>query len=435
MIEGMSILAVILAMYVGYKAVWFSTNRRIVLTPVVIFFVIYILYHFPLYFINDLRRWEYLLALAIGLVGFSIGVVLPMLFRRSGRWDFNAVVFRDVDVESSGKMLLMLVVAALALTLAYYKGLPPSFGFLWGAIKSGDFLEAAGQLSGTRRVLTKGHYYGGEYTGQGVFKVFHELAWYLVIATAWLRYWFIRERKPLVIFVVLFFLALFSLYGTGTKAPVAWAFVLLFVVYSYTSKIELKRLFVFVFWLIVVLFILVASQPNRYSADLPLHLAVLETLTTRVFEGNGMNTYEIVVRVIDGEIPIRWGMEHLTIFLNALPGVQYAKPFASELFFILNYDASGTRTTYSTYTYLGSMVLDFGLIGVFMLSIATGYILQKGHLVVCGFSQNVTAIAFGTVFLLKIGLTATSSLVSIGVTMIGLVALYLWSTILIKGRS
>lgn len=176
--------------------------------------------------------------------------------------------------------------------------------------------------------------------------------------------------------------------------------------------------------LVLLMFLLVALQPSRYDTTDLVIVNVFSALSERLFLGNGNNTYEIITLVSDGDINLRYGKDHLTTFLNALPGVEYAIPFANELYFLQNPDAAPHRTTYATYTYLGSMYLDFGLFGVIFCSFLTGFIIQVAYRFILSWRRTPLNLAFQSVLILKLGSTVIGGILTMGSTVFAMIFLY-----------
>lgn len=423
MLESIIVTFSVLMIVFSASMIWKIMGKSLVITPILIYFGIYLLYHYPLYFFLEYPNSEYLLVLSLGLFAFTIGALLPMNKKNPKK---DRVLQLDNIISNIHPRTFFFLLGVIILTaFLYFQGPPPTFGIFSDLLTGHDVTNSLLEMSGFRRDLTKSHYFGGEYRGQGIFKLIHEIGWQLIIVMSFLSAILKKQRNTWVFFTFIFIFGVVSLFGTGVKGPVGWVLITMLIVFTQVYRLKLNKLFYFILGFISLLFILMALQPSRYEGDTASFSVVGDAIVHRLFMGNGLNTYELVTRIISGEIPFQYGYEHLTVFMNSLPGIQFDKPFANDLFFILNPDMSDTHTTYATYTYLGTMFLDFGYAGVIFISFITGFTLQYSYKIILKWKPSIISISFGAVLIQKLGIVVTGNILSLGPTVVVLSFFYI----------
>jgi len=359
------------------------------------------------------------------LIAFCLGSITAMHASNPIRSRSERLASPIVAHGQNGALYAIVVLGLVAM-LALYGGLPPGMVALVISLSDGDLLTAARELSGLRAELSKSHYFGGNYSGQGIFILLNEISWQIGLVMCVLnRFAKTSNKLPLWLFLLIFIFGLFSLFGASTKGPAAWGLVAVFIGVTHLRRVKIKLIIRATIAVFGFVFLLVMLQPNRYDETQGVIAAVGAAMAKRVFLSNGNNTYELITRVHEGEISMRYGLEHLTQFLNALPGVQYAVPFANDLFFIINPGFNLSKTTFATYSYMGSMFLDFGLIGIVLISFITGLIVQLIYRLCLSSARTTLNIAFTSVLTLHLGKVVNGGLISLGALSVVLLLIYM----------
>lgn len=99
--------------------------------------------------------------------------------------------------------VLISILFLIALGLYYYQGIPAlgtvSLSLLIGDI---DINELGALMSEQRFQLTKSHWFGGEYRGQGVINITQRIGWRFVFAVSLIMYLTIKSKKWLFLCVL-----------------------------------------------------------------------------------------------------------------------------------------------------------------------------------------------------------------------------------------
>lgn len=403
---------------------WIISGREMVPTPAAIYCLVFILFQYPILFVVDRSVLFYSVILSISLISFVFGAAVAM--QGTNPVDLRArLLATPIIVKGQNGALFALLAVGFLSMYVLYGGLPPGLLALIESLARENIVDALASLSDVRRAITKGHYFGGSYSGQGVFTLLNEITWQIILVFLVLnRFAKVNNKLPSWAFYIFFSIGLFCLFGAGSKGPVAWGLVAAFIGFTQIRNVSIRLVLRLTLILFVLVFVLVALQPNRYDESLGIFRAVPTVMANRIFISKGNNTYELIVRVISGEIPLRYGQEHITQFLNALPGVQYAVPFANELHYLINPDISRSRTTFATYAYIGSMFLDFGLVGVLFFSFITGILVQLIYRRCIFLPRTTMNLAFFSVLSLHLGKIVNGGLSAVGPLVVVLFFLY-----------
>ena len=96
-------------------------------------------------------------------------------------------------------------------------------------------LEAAGLVSDSRYILTKGAYFGGEYRGQGLYMAVSSFGWAML--SVWQLYLTLKTpilREKLILLVIVIASWVF-IAGTGTRGPFLNYIITLIIAFSVVS--------------------------------------------------------------------------------------------------------------------------------------------------------------------------------------------------------
>jgi oligosaccharide repeat unit polymerase len=287
--------------------------------------------------------------------------------------EFHARRLKD---DRAGHLGAVLIIAAVLSGLGVYlfQGLPPAILGLVELAKHGISLDIADFVGEARFQLTKGHYFGEEYRGQGPIRLLMAAGWPLLTAIALVLYRTRGRRRYLVAFGCLVLMCLTFIGGDGTRGPFLWAMIAVFVTSSFVLQIRARTCIAFTAVLFAMLLGLsLTKKLAGHSEHTSFVSASGQHMVERVFLGNGLQSVDVIELVQDDAIGLRYGEILMTDLLNSLPLVEGGQPFALELYFIQNPFAKSTKTTFSSMTFLGKLFGDFGWPGC-----VVGYALLGG---------------------------------------------------------
>lgn len=353
-------------------AAWYRDSRmRFVFTPCLLVLINESFRNLPAGFVavaagvsQDDRP---LLIMVTALLAFSVGYlcVSYIVGIRGGA----AARFAEREVYAvDGPAPIVLVgglMTALGIVgLLLYRGIPPVASALSSVVTGGMSSDVAAMVGENRQLITKGHYFGAEYRGQGAMRAVMQVGWPMVTCMAWVNYVASRRRAWRWLFFVGVALTFVFVAGDGTRGPFLWAIVYFVVVGSLMFRIEARHLLSFAAVFLAVAICISALSPKLHTAVRSGNVIKegVARIAERILLGNGVNTVHAIELVHRGIWGLRGGDVHVGRLKAALPGVGSGEPFAYELYRAMN--PEGTRTTYLTATYIADVYVDFGPPGV-----------------------------------------------------------------------
>lgn len=404
----MSLLSLTVAVVTALRL----TAGQFVLSPANIYLLLFIIFHFPLILMIEHSVIEFAMVVNLGLMGFVFGMYAAM--HKANPTAIRRAQTTGPFVESPGHNAVALILFGMLVTILFYDGLPPSFDIFGNALQGKNIFNDLLAMSGFRADLTKSHYFGGSYTGQGALKLFNEMVWQLIVVFMFVRAAQLKTRTAWLQLSAIGVLAFLVVSGVGAKGPVAYIVIAALTARSFMINIPFTRLIKYTLFLFGFLILVQSMQVSRFmNSDENMFFAVTETLARRIAAGNGLNTSHIVNLISEGQLEYRYGYDHLTRFLNSLPGIQFDIPFAHDLFWMITVGKEVTKTTYATYTYLGGSFLDFGYLGAFAMSVVAGFVLQMIYRLMLTFQISTFSIAMSATFSIHLGQIVAGSLMSL----------------------
>jgi hypothetical protein len=298
----------------------------------------------------------------------------------------------------------------LALGLYFYRGLPPFTKYLLGMVPD----ATADYVHESRKVFTKSHYFGGTYRGQGIIRSFMEVGWPFLFVISMML--FIKTRKMFwLLFMLLFFLvSVMYISGDGTRAPLIFFIIFSIITVSMVMRIKIKKM-VLLFIGICVLMIALSLASGKTIID--TQDSILETVIKVSFtdrnspfkrivttNSNGMNTVQVIELVREGILDYQFGEIHAQKAILALPGKAGGVPFSRKLSELLQ---KKSATSFTSTTYLATLFVDFGLLGVLFGYLMLGCLFGLVHQMLFNSSKtplNIALISFATLYLGKMAL-------------------------------
>jgi hypothetical protein len=362
------------------RIIWLRDNgQHVVLTPIFLLALNEIVRVWPaamyaLYWGISPDLFPLLLLIASTFAMFG-GYMLVSRMYRWGPASPQAFFRKTAVVQRSTHQLRAVLLCSIPLfAVGYflYLGPPPGMVGLWQTVRKGVNGNISNHVKDDRLALTKGHYFGGTYRGQGVMRKAMEIGWPML--SVWSIYSWFHTRKLSWAWASGFFIACLIFYvgGDGTRGPVIWALVSVICGMSSFMKIRWRTCFAYGACLLalLVLFSLVQRLTTRIENGAGM-IDIAGIMAKRIFVGNGLNTIYTIEFHREGLVHSRGGHEHLSSLLNAIPGVQWDTPFAYELFTLVNPGVRLDITAFASLTYVGILYIDFGptgcVVGMFLV--------------------------------------------------------------------
>jgi hypothetical protein len=369
-----------------YALFWINKREsggRLIFTPLLLFGVHEVIFVWPAALfarVNGVSEDNYAsIVILSATLAFIVGYVLFCGDARrsaSTAVDFWSRPLRRPDDQAHLRAIILCTILFVLLGFYFYQGLPPAVTGLNEFLHHGYASGVNERLAEQRLELTKGHFFGGEYRGQGAIRALFRVGWpYLTIIATVL---YLRRRQTAWRLITLGLLVASYVYigGDGTRGPLLWAFISVLVAVSYYAHLRLRTLTWFGATLVVALVVLSLPQKlGNVAAVGGSWRDGARTLAERILIGNGINSVYVIEYVRSGCLDLRWGGIHRSDLGAALPFANSGVPFTYELFLLQNPEARTTCTTLSSMTCLGCFYGDFGwpgtVIGYFSLGAVT----------------------------------------------------------------
>jgi hypothetical protein len=299
----------------------------------------------------------------------------------AGPYDFWSQPMHRFHEPTHVRAIITCGVLFFAAGVYLYQGIPPAITGLHEFLSSGYRYGVNELTAASRLELTKGHYFGGEYRGQGVARLLMRHGWPYLTAIAALIYFQRRKITWKLFTVVLATLCFVFIAGDGTRGPFLWSMIAVLVAVSYHIRIKLRTCVLFGCFAISALLVMSLTQKLAGTVSSGTLLTDgIQKIVERIFIGNTIHTIHAIEFVRSGELPLRWGGIQATDVCASLPFVNSDMPFAHELFLLEHPDAKSTHTTFANTSYLGIIYAEVGwggsLIVYFILGAMTAKISQ-----------------------------------------------------------
>jgi hypothetical protein len=350
----------------------------LILTPFILFGFneIIALWGIPLSYAfkgNPLDAWEILVIGSIFL-SFVAGFFLSGGSKLSVQSYFNQPITAKYRVQYYFMGVVGSIIVLTGLGIYYYQGAPALgisiFELLRGNLSLG---EMALFMSEQRFELTKSHWFGGEYRGQGIINVTTDIGWRFLFAVSLIMCLMLKSKKWFFLCILTGILLIMFQAGAGRRAPVIFSVLFVIIVLSLLQKTSPKH-----FIILAVLGFGFLMGTTYFSAKGgaqfggPAFVSKLASqLVERIFLGNAIHDVEVIGFVESGEMEKRFGMNHIEKFVSSFPGLRIGTP--------LGYRISELRGSpegvQSVGTYLGFVYSDFGYLGLMIVFFFIGYFL------------------------------------------------------------
>lgn len=281
---------------------------------------------------------------------------------------FRATVTK-ADPGNASLDIALVGIVLMGIVTVLESGIPSPTAILSGLIDPVDNSDVLADVRETRRSISKGHVFGGNYRGQGVIRALGEVGWRYTLAFSWLLFLNQRSRRALVQAVVGSSIAVLLLAGAGVRANLIFLFVVAAIAYAIVIDVPPRRVAAIgsAIFLVLVFIGPLSKGPNGFES----FEERVASSATRIVGGNGRNTVGLIELIDEGRFPEGRGSVIVERLEAAVPGVPGTNPpFANRLALALG--ANANATTYATPTQVGLFYADFRVAGVIAGSFVIG---------------------------------------------------------------
>jgi len=328
-------------------------------------------------------------------------------------------------------------IAAFALFLCaaglyLYQGIPPFIKAVTGLIRGKNPQDMISLMSEARKYITKAHYFGGAYRGQGLIREVMSIGWPYLFALSALICCKTKKLNWAALSCILFAGLFIFIAGDGTRAPFLWSLIYLVIVASLVIKLNWRSMTGVIAALFVCLTLISVASPKLYSV-LGKKGAVAtagKNLADRIFLGNGLDNIYVMEFIRSGKLQYRGGNVHLQKALNSIPGIQSGTPFSRELNQLIH--PGKKSTSYSSMTYIGTIYVDFGLLGVIIVYFLLGVMIAFSELIIFTRKKSLTELPLLAFAVIYLGRMSFSGPIGFGSSFIAVYACYLMIKFLLE---
>ena len=347
------------------------------------FFLLFVVSAPLMEFVNN-NKWVPIIAVIASLTSFIIGYG-PSAKKHMTLVAYKRLKYVPTFSESSYFITGIIIILLMAVYSSwYYQGIPEHYSNLnsnfAGILSSEDTLN---KVSEYRYLKTKAHWFGENWTGQGLWLELMKIGWRSVTCFCIVVYSCFRELKFGLIAGLSALCGAYFIGGTGERWPLVEFILSSLVILSFTQLYRRKLGFLGLAVVTLIAFIYTIGSgklDNRSQGitDTEFTRTAISQLTERVLVGNGVHDVEVINLISDRTWSTRMGMYHVEKLVSSLPGIRMGTPLGT----MLTRERLQTRnaTTFSSGTYLGFIYADFGLVGcciVFFLLGKTVSLLQE----------------------------------------------------------
>ena len=312
--------------------------------------------------------------MASAVLGYHVNKNILITFGNNNRRNVNTTTTKSKNVFHEQGLFVFFLIMIFIGTFRY-QGLPPVITSYSTLLRGGYSYEDAVKLTQDRKTISKAHYFGGSYRGQGLTKALQMSGWPLLCTTALVIYLRTKKRRDMFLFLFFLFFGIMYLSGDGTRLPPL--ILLITCVITYLQRREVSLVKASKYFLLLIMFLMFHSalsvKQYKLFADgitVSALLTSINSILDRMFLANAWCDMLAINYIDNGLIPLQSGMLHLHQLLNALPGVSVKYPSFSYMLGQVT-EASSSTSYYST-TYLGIAYADFGFIGAIIAYFIVG---------------------------------------------------------------
>ncbi|SEA11065.1 hypothetical protein SAMN05660420_01245 [Desulfuromusa kysingii] len=379
------IFSILFCLIIFTVAVWRIESRcRFILTPFMVLMYFELVRILPAFVLSqnptlNLASSGYpLLVASCAFFFLVVGFVLGYFYRPTGADRVLALTAAGGSRltlnrnETIGVFVLAMLLAIVGFW--FYRGVPVTLSSLV-SLFGGGAQDAAMMVRDQRYLLTKSHYFGGEYRGQGIVRILMFQGWTLICCFTLIASMERKTARSIIMFLISLIAAWLFVAGDGSRGNFLNLLIVLTIAYSIRRPLSMRTL-LFIGSFIVMMGIslsLYSTKGHQYlsEGDGQFFTNMGSMIFDRIFLGNARNDIFIIELVKSGVWDLRWGGIHLRDAISSIPSVQYGMPLSYELSQYQDFNLG--KTTFSSGTYLSKVFADFGLWGVPPIFLLIGF--------------------------------------------------------------
>jgi len=358
----------------------YDNKRSLIFTPFFLIMLYELIIIFPAFIYSYLTKISDHYPLLVFFSGF-MAIIVGWLFT-SGYLKSKggaAVHFakKQTNLEYNTDILIVIITGTLLLSISglyRFQGFPSVGQAIIGLILGEDYNQIISFVGESRKEITKGYIFGGEYRGQGIIKVFSQYGWPYFTGIAIIMYLKTRRMMWSITSFIMLILSFLFVAGEGTRGPFLQGILSLIVLYSFMMEVKIKQLMK-LFFVIIGIIILTSILSPKLGTIIENDNFITEAserIARRIFIGNAINDVYAIVLLQNGAFEYRLGSIHMRDIKASFPGTGAGIPFAHELYLKVNPYAPSTRTTFMSGTYITKAYIDFGSPGVIVIYFIIG---------------------------------------------------------------
>lgn len=434
-------LLLILSLLITFIIYKILLKRRIYVTPFIIFASINLggiytsIYAVDNYFVDNYKALfvYFSITLSFSLVYyFTTKHIAPV---KNNITNYSNIDFVDTSSYLKHKyyhVYLLVFSLMIIIGIYQYNGFPPLISVISDLFDGGISQNSILSYKSDRLLLTKAHYFGGEYRGQGLFRTVIKFGWTYLLVFSYSVYFNSRNKKWLLLFLIAMFGSIAFVAGDGTRAPITRVFLTLLIAMTMLNKIPLRKIIKISFIILALLISLSMVSSKLYhiaNSGEGLIYSAFESILLRILTGNQINDVIAIDYFDRGLIQHYFGQQHVIQLINSLPGVSSYDSFSLTLANIYN---TGSNTTYMSPTYLAVAYADFGFIGSVIIYGLLGFFIGMSEKVIFSLPKNSINFTIGSILLLELGFMALSGLIKLIPSLIVIFIIYFLALISLK---
>lgn len=358
------------------------------ITPFLIFVIFEITWMWPSVIYVQVKDFLGPYPVMIIVISFVIFILCYLFALKAGDIKkSNLIDFRNLPIKKyysdSSYFIVICIISSLLLVLSlyYYGGMPPLVNLLVGLAENQDYFELLSDLSGSREIITKGHYYGEQYRAQGLMLQTLQIGWPFIMTVAFLIYYKNNKIVWLIVSVLLLISSIIFIAGSGERYQAVMVIIYCFIVVSFIFKIILRHIFTYMLIPLCIIILLVVPLSGQLmgmaDTDDPA-LFIATAGLERISLGNGLTSMETIDFIDKGLLDFGMGKYHLEKFLNSIPGLDKTMPLSRQIQLLRNPDHA---TTFASMTNFGILYADGGpifvCVGYALIGLFAGFVQNR----------------------------------------------------------
>src|SRR5690606_15053421 len=193
--------------------IWkYEADYRIIATPFLVCFFYMLVRVFPGFvyayetgfYTNEFIYLVFFGAIIALFLGYLFHNIIFRITNTTNKFNDSTIGYTYAFRKPLYRTLLVIILILVASGTYLYQGLP-YYLQNFSDIISGS--NDAAKFAEYRKLITKGHVFGGEYRGQGFIRTLQELGWSFALCLSYILFYFNRKTKNRLIFHITLILA------------------------------------------------------------------------------------------------------------------------------------------------------------------------------------------------------------------------------------